>query len=88
MFALTYIETIGGTSFSKISVYDSNKFEDGKIYNLLNYQIIIGCFANWKFDCPEIKVLKFSPSGDYIIAGTERNRILLIDSFEGLLVKY
>jgi hypothetical protein len=50
IFALAFIETLGGSSFTKIALYDTKKYEEG-------------AFTSWKYDCAEIKVMRFSNSG-------------------------
>jgi len=75
LFAVAFTETLGGTSFPKIALYDLKKYEDG-------------CFTSWKYDCSEIKMLKFSNSGLYILCATAENLILVVDAYNGLEVAY
>jgi WD40 repeat protein len=70
VFAIAYSESLGGHNLTKIALYDMEKYEEG-------------CFANWKFDCPEIKILKFSNNGDYILCATAESHIFIIDSYQG-----
>ena len=39
-------------------------------------------------ETPEIKFLKFSFNGQYILVGSSENTILLVDAFEGKRVHY
>lgn len=50
IFAVAFTETLAGTNFSKIALYD-----------LLNYSE--GSFKSSKYQCGEIKQLKFSNNG-------------------------
>lgn len=69
IFVIAYTETLGGHSYSKIALYDVQKYEDG-------------CFENWKYEFPEIKIIKFSNNGDYILC-TSETAILIIDAYQG-----
>ena len=68
IFVIAYTESLGGHSFTKVALYDVNKYEDG-------------CFENWKYDCPEIKIIKFSSSGNLILCATSENYILVFDAY-------
>ncbi|KRX07764.1 WD40-repeat-containing domain [Pseudocohnilembus persalinus] len=70
IFAVAYQETIAGTSFSKVALYD-----------LKNYDT--GCFTDWKFECSEIKQIKFSNSGKYIVCACAENYIMVLDAYQG-----
>lgn len=39
IYAISYTETVGGTEFTKIALYDINKHEEG-------------AFSSWNYDCP------------------------------------
>ena len=42
-----------------------------------------GSFNNWKYDFAEIKTLKFSNNGSFLLCGTADNNIVILDSFSG-----
>jgi len=68
------------------SVVSEMDKQSSKIINFINLynsdSILDGPFKVFKVDSPEIKQIKFSNNGDYILASTSE-MLLLIDSFEG-----
>ncbi|KAL4472618.1 hypothetical protein ABPG74_018567 [Tetrahymena malaccensis] len=74
VYAISYTETVGGSDFTKIALYDINKHEQG-------------AFASWNYDCAQVRTLKFSQNGEQILCSTIDGYILLIDSFEGGIQK-
>lgn len=75
VYAISYTETVGGTDFTKIAMYDITKHEGG-------------AFASWNYDCSQIRTLKFSQCGDFILCSTVDNQIMVIDAFDGVVVIY
>ena len=70
VFAIAFTETLGGTSFTKIALYDAKKSEEGS-------------FASWKYDSPEIKIMKFCNSGQFILCAAAENLIMVVDAYNG-----
>eukprot|EP01017_Pseudomicrothorax_dubius_P012271 TRINITY_DN1492_c0_g1_i7.p1 TRINITY_DN1492_c0_g1~~TRINITY_DN1492_c0_g1_i7.p1 ORF type:complete len:343 (+),score=73.06 TRINITY_DN1492_c0_g1_i7:110-1138(+) len=70
VFAVAYIE---GSSTSgpinRLRLYDLKKYSDGS-------------FLSNNFECPEIRVLKFSGDGNHLLMGTSEDCLLLVDAYD------
>jgi len=73
LFAIAYMEShVAENPVNKIRLYDMEKYVDGS-------------FNSWNVECPEIRLMKFSNSGSYLLLSTIENCILLLDAYDGIV---
>ena len=70
VFALVYPVVHQNTTKNIIKLVDSAKYSDG-------------AFESWEIESPEIKGIEFSDDGQYLLAYTVENQILLLDALYG-----
>lgn len=65
----------------------SQQQKDKQVVRICLYSIDdceTGPFKDWRRDYNEIKMMKFSNDGQYILLATSDNSIILLDAYEGL----
>ncbi|CAG9318003.1 unnamed protein product [Blepharisma stoltei] len=70
IFALVYPVVTQNVTKNYIKLIDANNYADG-------------AFSTWEVECPEIKGIQFSEDGQYLLAYTVENMILLLDALDG-----
>jgi len=71
LFAIAYVDShVNENPVNKIRLYDIEKYSEGS-------------FNSWNVECPEIRMMKFSNSGTYLLLSTVENCILILDAYEG-----
>lgn len=74
VFAVVYVESvIKEVTTNAVKLYDISNFKDGN-------------FASFKVECPEVRFLKFSDNGKYILMSTVENAVILLDAYEGIIL--
>ena len=70
VFGVAWSENVKDKQVSRICLYDKDKCHDG-------------AFEDWQKDFSDIRLMKFSPCGMFLLFGTADNTIILIDAFKG-----